>query len=69
MAEETNKENLEFIPMNIVNDGKQLSVRIPFKLVDALDIKPEKDSFLFIYDKKLLSLQGILINKEDKKKI
>jgi hypothetical protein len=69
MAEEKAKHKIEFIPMNIVDDGKQLSVRIPTKIVDALDIKPEKDAFLFLFDKKLLNLQGVLINKEDIDKI
>jgi hypothetical protein len=63
------KEEIELIPMNIVKDKKQFSIRIPAKIVEALDISSEKDSFLFIFDKENLNLRGLLINKEDIDKI
>ena len=69
MEKEKQHKEVECIPMNIVSDGKQLSIRIPVKVVEALQINPKKDSFLFIFDKKDLSLNGMLINKEDIGKI
>jgi len=55
--------DIKFFVMKIVNDGKQLSVRIPAKLVEALQIDPKEDEFMFIFDKKNLSLEGMLISK------
>ena len=68
-SEEKLRAEVELIPMSIVKDKKQLSIRIPSKIVEALNISPEKDSFLFVLDKKNLSLEGLLINKEDIDKI
>jgi len=59
------EEDIEFIPMSIVDDKKQLSVRIPSKIVEALDINPELDAFLFMFNKDKLSLEGLLITKKD----
>lgn len=59
------EEDIEFIPMSIVSDKKQLSIRLPSKVVEALDINPELDSFLFMFNKDRLSLEGLLITKKD----
>ena len=53
----------EVIPMSIIDDGKQLSIRIPKKVVEALEIDPEKDEFVFLWDKENLSLTGELVTK------
>lgn len=53
----------EIIPMNIINEGKQLSIRIPKKVVEALDIDPKNDVFVFHFDKKNLHLEGELADK------
>ena len=58
------KEKIEFIEMSIIDDGKQLSVRFPKKVVEALEINPNEDIFVFEFDKKNLQLKGTL---EDKK--
>lgn len=55
---------IELIEMSIINEGKQLSIRIPSKIVDALDIDTKKDVFVFQFDKENLQLHGSL---EDKK--
>ena len=52
------------IPMQIFDDGNQLSVRIPKQFVEALDIDPKKDVFVFLLDKKNLHLEGFLESKE-----
>lgn len=54
----------ELIEMSIIDEGKQLSIRIPSKIVDALDIDTKKDVFVFQFDKENLQLHGSL---EDKK--
>ena len=54
----------ELIEMSIINEGKQLSVRIPSKVVEALDINTKKDIFVFQFDKKNLQLEGSLEDKE-----
>lgn len=61
---EENDEDIEPIPMNIIDEKKQLSIRIPKKIVDALQINPKEDIFLFLFDKKELHLEGILIDKK-----
>lgn len=58
------KEMQEFIPMQIIDDGKQLSIRIPKKAVEALDIDSKKDLFIFCLEKKSLDLFGYLQDKE-----
>ncbi len=58
------KEEIEFIEMSIIDDGKQLSVRFPKKVVEALEIDSNKDIFVFEFDKKKLQLKGSL---EDEK--
>jgi len=58
------KEEIEFIEMSIIDDGKQLSVRFPKKVVESLEIDSKKDIFVFEFDKKTLQLKGSL---EDKK--
>ena len=50
--EELDNEDIEPIPMNIIDEKKQLSIRIPKKVVDALQINPKDDIFLFLFDKK-----------------
>lgn len=62
--EQSKKENIELIEMNIVDDGKQLGVRFPKKIVEALEINPEKDVFIFQFNPDTLELTGSL---EDKK--
>ena len=61
--------NIEYIPVSIIDNDKQLSIRIPAKIVDTLQINPEKDSFVFILDKEHLFLQGVLMDKENVKKL
>ena len=67
MAEKENKQIkedwIEEIPMSIINEGKQISIRIPSKIVEALDIDPEKDVFVFKFDKRKLHLEGELKEK------
>ena len=58
------EEEIEFIEMSIIYDGKQLSVRFPKKIVEALDIDPKTDIFVFQLDKKKLQLEATLENKE-----
>ena len=58
------EEEIEFIEMSIIDDGKQLSVRFPKKIVEALDIDPKTDIFVFQLDKKKLQLEATLENKE-----
>ncbi len=58
------KEQIEFIEMAVIDDGKQLSVRFPKKVVEALEIDPKKDIFVFAFDKNELQLKASL---EDKK--
>ena len=54
--------------VNIVSDGKQLSVRIPQKFVDTLQIDPKKNKFEFVLevppvkDEKPVELKGRLIH-------
>ena len=59
-----NKEEIELIEMNIIDDGKQLSVRFPKKIVEALDMNAMKDIFIFEFDKKNLQLKASLEDKE-----
>ena len=66
--QEENKE-IEYYVMNIIDDGKQLSIRIPSKIVESLQINAKEDAFAFEFDKKNLHLQGFLITKKDKDKI
>ena len=58
------EEKIEFIEMSIIDDGKQLSVRFPKKVVEALEINSKKDIFVFEFDKKKLQLRGSLEDKE-----
>ena len=62
MADEKNKE-IELIEMSILNDGKQLSVRFPKKVVETLKIDPKKDIFVFELDKEKLELRASLEDK------
>jgi len=50
----------EIVAVRIINEGKQLSIRIPKNMVEALDIDPRKDVFLFKFDKDKLHLEGEL---------
>jgi len=63
MADEKNNE-IELIEMSILDDGKQLSVRFPKKVVETLKIDPKKDIFVFELDKEKLELRGSLEDKE-----
>ena len=62
------EENIEFIEMSIIDDGKQLSVRFPKDVAEALDIDSKTDIFVFQFDKKKLQLEGTLENEEIWKK-
>ena len=58
------KQGIELIPVNIIKDSKQTSIRIPADVVDILEINSKTDIFLFAFDRKNLTLEGSL---EDKK--
>jgi len=58
------REPVGFFPMNITKDKKQVSVRIPNEVADALDIDPKEDIFAFAFDKEKLTLTGSLENRE-----
>ena len=63
------KEEIENIAVKIIDEGrktgKQLSVRFPKKITEALEIDPNKDRFLFKFDKNNLHLEGELIDKSE----
>ena len=65
----TEREEIEKIPVKIIDEGrkegKQLSIRFPKRVTEALEIDPEKDMFLFKFDKRNLHLEGELIDKEE----
>lgn len=59
------KEKEELIPVRIAKEGKhQLAIRFPKKVVEALDIDPKKDLWIFAFDKKNLHLKGEIVDKE-----
>ena len=64
MAKTEQSEEIELIEMSILNDGKQLSVRFPKDVVEALKINPKKDVFIFQFDKERLELTGSLEDEE-----
>jgi len=64
MREEKEKTEIELIEMSIVDEGSQLSVRFPKRVVEALEINPKTDIFVFELDKGKLELSGTLENKE-----
>jgi len=64
MADPKKNKEIELIGMNILNDGKQLSIRLPKRVVDALEIDPNKDIFIFEFDMKELHLKGELVDKQ-----
>ena len=70
MVEEKTKE-IENIPVKIIDEGrkigKQLSIRFPRRVTEALEIDPKRDMFLFKFDKKDLHLEGELIDKKQLK--
>lgn len=53
-------DNVDFYPMAIIMDKKQTSIRIPREVVEALEIDPKKDIFVFAFNKKELTLIGSL---------
>ena len=67
MVQKTMKK-IDYIPVNIIDEGrkagKQLSIRLPKRVTDALDIDPEKDIFIFSFDIKNLHLTGELVDKQ-----
>lgn len=68
MAKEPEQDkinNIEYIPVSIIDNDKQLSIRIPAKIIETLQIDTKRDSFVFILDKENLHLEGILIDKKD----
>lgn len=64
MRQEKEKTEIELTEMSIVDEGSQLSVRFPKKVVEALEINPKTDIFVFELDKEKLELSGTLENKE-----
>ena len=68
MDEKTKKE-IEYISVKIIDEGrkagKQLSIRFPKKVTEALEIDPKRDRFLFKFDKKNLHLEGELIDESE----
>ncbi len=64
MANTEESKEIELIEMSILDDGKQLSVRFPKSIVEALKINPQKDVFIFQFDKESLELSGTLEDKE-----
>ena len=66
---EKEQEEIENISVKIIDEGretgKQLSIRFPKRVAEALEIDPKKDRFLFKFDKKNLHLEGELIDKEE----
>jgi len=64
MEQTEKRKEVELIKMNILDDGRQLSVRFPKHVVEALEINPEKDVFIFQFDKENLELIGSLEDKE-----
>ena len=59
---------IELIEMSILDDGKQMGVRFPKHIVEALQINPKRDIFIFQFDKEKLELMGSLEDKEVWKK-
>jgi len=64
VKKEKSKAEVEYIPVRIIRDKRQTSIRIPAKIVKALDVDSEKDLFIFEVDKKNLHLKGELVDKE-----
>jgi len=64
MRQKKESTEIGLIEMSIVDEGSQLSVRFPKKVVEALDINPKTDIFVFELDKENLELSGTLENKE-----
>jgi|ETNmetMinimDraft_2_1059921.scaffolds.fasta_scaffold284821_1 hypothetical protein len=63
----------ERIAMKIIDEGKQLSIRIPKEFSDKVEIDPKKDGFIFELDKEDLHLTAELVDlkwikKESKQK-
>lgn len=54
--------NEERIAMKIIDEGKQLSIRIPKEFADKVEINPEKDGFVFTLDKEKLHLTAELVD-------
>jgi len=67
--DEKTKEEIELIKVKIIDEGiktgKQLSIRLPKRVTEALEINPKKDMFLFKLDKKNLHLEGELIEENE----
>ncbi|MFH1802668.1 MAG: hypothetical protein ABH864_04415 [archaeon] len=67
----TEREEIEKIPVKIIDEGrkegKQLSIRFPKRVTEALEIDPERDMFLFKFDKNKLHLEGELVDKRELK--
>ena len=64
MENKERKEIQQVIPVKIIREKKQLSVRFPKAIEDRFDINPEKDGFIWIVEgKENLSLSGALIVK------
>ena len=67
-----NKEEIEEIAVKIIDEGrkegKQLSIRLPKRVTETLEIDLKRDVFLFKLDKKNLHLEGELIDKRELEK-
>ncbi len=60
------KYKKEEFTVKIVNENRQLAVRLPQKVVEYLNISPNKYNFKFILNEKERTLQGELIKSEEK---
>lgn len=51
------------MPVKIIREKKQISVRFPKEMVDKFNIDPEKDGFTWVVEEQenQISLKGVLI--------
>jgi len=56
-------DKIEKIAMKVIDEKKQLSIRIPKEFADVLEIDPNKDVFVFKLDREKLHLEGELADK------
>jgi len=65
-SKETNKDDI--IPVRIIRERKQMSIRFPSRLAEKFDINPDEDSFVWIVERKEgISLMGRLIKDKNLK--
>lgn len=64
MEEESTRIDKEIIPVKIIREKRQLSVRFPANLVDKFKINPEEDNFVWVVEgTDEISLKGALIKR------